>query len=358
MASLLRYRAGERALRLLRDHGLDKELTRALIAPAIGTKWLAIAGLDRALIAAGYFAERSAPMLLLGASAGAWRSIALAASDPLAAHSRLSDAYCAQTFVPGDGPQVISAAYQQLLRDVLDDADLAYALEHPALDLGILVARGRAGTASDVALVQGAALGLAGVLNAISRNSGRLFFERTLFVSGHRARTVHRLLAGIEAARVTLTVENLRGALLASGTVPLYMRPVRDLAGAPAGRYIDGGLTDYHVNQPLDLGGEGVALIFLHQARLVPGWFDKLLPWRVPAREWLRDVLLVHPEPSWVESLPLGRVPSRDDFKTYARDPATRISAWRTVVERSAELGEQLREDLATGALAAKLEPL
>jgi hypothetical protein len=343
---------------LVREHGLSKEVTRALIAPAIGTKWLTIAGLDRALLAAGFFAQRSEPMLLLGASAGAWRALALAARDPLAAHLRLSASYCAQTFVPGDGPQVISGAYRRLLQHVLDDADIAHALAHPALDLGILVARGRAGTASDVVALQGAALGLAGALNAISRNSARLFFERTLFASAHGERGPHPLLAGLRAARVTLTADNARDALLASGTVPLYMEPVRDPEGAPAGGYIDGGLTDYHVNQPLDLDGQGVALMFLHQARLVPAWFDKLLPWRAPARDWLRDVLLVHPEPSWIASLPGGKVPSRDDFKTFAYDPEARIASWRTVVERSAELGEQLREDLERGTIAGKLEVL
>jgi hypothetical protein len=140
--------------------------------------------------------------------------------------------------------------------------------------------------------------------------------------------------------------------------VPLYMEPVRGLSGASEGGYIDGGLTDYHVNQPLELDGQGVALMFLHQARLVPAWFDKLLPWRAPARHWLRDLLLIHPDPSWIASLPGGRVPLREDFKTHARDPAPRIARWRTVVERSTELGDQLREDIERGAIAGKLEPL
>jgi hypothetical protein len=355
---LLRYRAGERALRIVREHGLGPAQVRALIAPAAGPKWLAVAGLDRALIAAGYLRQRASPLLLLGASAGAWRSVALAARDPLAAHARLVDAYCAQRFVRADRPAQISAAYARLLEHVVEDADVSHALAHPDLDLAILVARGRLGVASNLFSLQAAALGLAAMLNAISGDSGRLFFTRTLFASAHAARPSHPLLTAIAAERVTLSGENLRSALLASGTVPFYMAPVRDLAGAAAGGYLDGGLTDYHVNQPLELGGDGVALLFLHQGRIVPSWFDKSLPWRAPSAERVRDLLLVHPDPGWVASLPGGAVPTREDFQRFEHEPEARIERWRTAVKRSEELGEQLLQDIASGQVAAKAQPL
>jgi len=352
---LLCYRAGERALRRVREHGLGPAQVRALIAPAAGPKWLAVAGLDRALITGGYLRGRAAPLLLLGASAGAWRCVALAARDPQAAHERLAATYCAQRFVRADRPAAISAAYARLLEHVVDDADVAHALAHPELDLAILVARGRLGTASNAFALQAAALGLAAALNAISADSGRLFFTRTLFASAHAERAAHPLLGGLAAERVALSRENLRGALLASGTVPFYMAAVRELAGAAPGAYLDGGLTDYHVNQPLDLEGQGVALLFLHQARIVPNWFDKSLPWRAPSAQRLRDVLLVHPDPRWVASLPGGAVPTREDFQRFEREPELRIERWLAAVKRSQELGEQLLHDVASGEIAAKV---
>jgi hypothetical protein len=355
VASLLCYRAGERALQRVRERGLGPAQVRALIAPAAGPKWLAVAGLDRALIEAGYLRGRAAPLLLLGASAGAWRSVALAARDPEAAHRRLTEAYCAQRFVRADRPAAISAAYARLLEHVLADADAGHALAHPDLDLAILVARGQLGAASDVFSLQAAALGLAALLNAVHGNSGRLFFTRTLFTSAHAERATHPLLAGIAAERVALSHENLRAALLASGTVPFYMAPVRGLAGATPGGYLDGGLTDYHVNQPLELAGEGVALMFLHQARIVPSWFDKSLPWRAPSAQRLRDLLLVHPDPAWIASLPGGAVPTREDFQRFEHEPEARIERWLEAVKRSEELGAQWLQDVRSGEIAAKV---
>ena len=355
--SLLCYRAGERALKLVRERGLEPALVRALVAPAAGPKWLAVAGLDRALIAGGYLSGRASPLLMLGASAGAWRAAALAARDPRAAHQRLAESYIEQRFVRADRAPAISAAYVRLLEHVLDEHDVAHALAHPDLELALLVARGQLGTGSDRVPVQGLALGLAAVLNAISGYSGRLFFTRTLFANERAVRGEHPVLTAVSADRIVLTRENLRAALLASGTVPFYMSPVRDLAGAAAGRYLDGGLTDYHVTQPVDLNGEGVALLFLHQARIVPNWFDKSLPWRTPRPECLRDLLHVYPSAAWVASLPGGAVPTREDFQRFEHEPELRIERWREAVARSEELGAQFLSDIATGELARKIEP-
>ena len=355
---MLCYRAGERALRLVRERGLGPEQVRALVAPAAGPKWLAVAGLDRALIAGEYLRGRASPLLMLGASAGAWRAAADAARHPPAAHERRGESYCHQRFVRADRAPAISAAYVRLLEHVLDDHDVAHALAHPDLELAILVARGQLGTGSDRVPVQALALGLAAALNAISGDSGRLFFTRTLFGSERAARGEHAWLAGVAAERVALSRANLRAALLASGTVPFYMAPVRDLAGAAVGRYLDGGLTDYHVTQPLDLGGEGVALLFLHQARIVPNWFDKSLPWRAPRREALRDLLLVYPRAEWVASLPGGAVPTREDFQRFEHEPEQRIARWREAVARSDELGQSFLHDIASGELARRVELL
>jgi hypothetical protein len=38
--------------------------------------------------------------------------------------------------------------------------------------------------------------------------------------------------------------------LLASGSIPLVLQAVNDIAGAPQGPYWDGGLIDYHLHLP------------------------------------------------------------------------------------------------------------
>ena len=52
-----------------------------------------------------------------------------------------------------------------------------------------------------------------------------------------------------------LSTTNLRQAVLASGSIPLVLNPVEDIAGAGVGRYYDGGVTDYHFDLPFTDNG-------------------------------------------------------------------------------------------------------
>ncbi|HKU38142.1 MAG TPA: hypothetical protein VJR89_08345 [Polyangiales bacterium] len=346
--SLLQYRAGARALERLRAGRLGLPHVRGLVLPATGPRWILASGFDRALIEAGFFAQHARPeherLLLLGASAGAWRALALAARDPLRAHQALLEGYCEQRFRRGDTPGHISAAYRRLLDQVVD----AHALGHPALDLALTVVRARAWRAGAGRLRMLASMGAAAALNLVRGDATQWFFERVVF---HTARE-HPILSALRGRRVALSAENLLGAALASGTVPVYMDPVCDLPGAGAGGYLDGGLADYHVNQPLRCE-DGVIVMFSHQARVVPGWFDKGLGWR-ESPERCADLLVVYPSRRFIESLPGGRVPTRDDFWEFEQKPEERIRRWREVAERSRELGAEFLDDLRSGGVAER----
>lgn len=354
---MLSYRAGPRALARVRAGGLAARDVRALVLPAAGPKWLVASGFDRALIRSGFLQARDEPLLLLGSSAGAWRALALAARDPEATHERLLQAYCRQRFTRAHSPAQIGAAYAELLADVFDDADLAHALEHSTLSLAMFAVRTRLGTGAAVRRVQAAALGVAALANVLSARSLALFFERVLFEAAPAAQR-HALLQALDVQRAALGLDNLRQVALASGSVPLYMAPVVDPAGAPRGRYLDGGLSDYHLNVPLSTGGQGVSLLFLHQARLHPSWFDQYAPWRRPGAEALEDLLLVHPSPEFVARLPGGRVPNRDDFQRYLHAPEERRAHWLEAAALSHELGERFLDDLEGGRLAKQVSPL
>lgn len=349
----LHYRAGTRALERIRRGGLSAADVRMLLAPAAGPKWLAVVGLDRALLASGLL--EGTDKTLVGSSAGAWRAFALAGVDPRGTHHRLTEAYLVQRFDQRDTPRTISDAYRALLQQVFPDPDVQHAVAHPTLRLCLLAARGRRGTAAGTRAVQLAALGAAALSNALSSRSQPWFFERTVFHSGPGTAATSRL--GARAVRVPMTTRNARDVLLASGTVPLVMAPVAAPVGSPGGHYLDGGLTDYHVAQPITCQ-DGVALLFMHQRRLIPGWFDKQLPHRKPDAAWLADVLQVHPSPSWVASLPGGAVPTREDFTRFIDAPEVRIQRWREAVARSEELGEQFLDDLHAGRIADLVEPI
>jgi hypothetical protein len=354
---MLSYRAGPRALVRLRGGGLAPRDVRALVLPAAGPKWLVASGFDRALIRSGFLEARDEPLLLLGSSAGAWRALALAARDPAATHERLLRAYTRQHFTRSHSAAQIGAAYAALLGEVFDDADLAHALQHPGLSLAMFAVRTRLGTGARVRRVQAAALGAAAAANLLSARGLALFFERVLFEAAPAAQR-HALLRGLTVQRAPLGLDNLRQVALASGSVPLYMAPVVDPSGAPPGRYLDGGLGDYHLNVPLTTGGAGVTLLFLHQARLHPSWFDQYAPWRRPSAAAQQDLLLVHPSPEFVARLPGGRIPNRDDFQRLLHAPEQRQADWLRAAALSEELGGQFLDDLQSGRLAKQVAAL
>jgi len=68
-------------------------------------------------------------------------------------------------------------------------------------------------------------------------------------------------MKGFDITRVPLNRENFHYALLSSGSIPMIMPGVRDIADAPDGVYRDGGVIDYHLDIPfLKLKASTVAL--------------------------------------------------------------------------------------------------
>lgn len=352
--ALLQYRAGARALERLRTHGFGPRDLRAFVLPATGPRWLVAAGLDRALLAQGWLHQPGQDVLLLGASAGAWRALALASQDPERTYSALIENYCSKHFTFDDDPRTISQAYVDLLSAVFSSADIEHALAHPTLDLALIAARARGATQLG-RWAQYLALGSAALLNFANARAHELLFERTLFHARAGRPNAHSLVPSLTGSHCRLTVDNLHAVALASGSVPLYMEPVRNIKGATRGAYLDGGLSDYHLNQALEVR-DGVALLFLHQPKVIAAWLDQFVPWRKSKAALLSDVLLVYPDPEFVRALPGGAVPSRNDFKTWVNDPQERFKRWRSAVSLSAALGDAFLEDVETGALVRRVE--
>ena len=126
-----------------------------------------------------------------------------------------------------------------------------------------------------------------------------------------------------------LTTANLPEALLASGSIPQVLEPVVDPPGAPHGRYLDGGIIDYH-HDPGRYRGDGLILYPHFFDHLVPGWFDKPFRWRHVPASALDHTVLITPSEAFVRSLPAARIPDRSDFRRY--DTADRFETWWKVV--------------------------
>ena len=107
------------------------------------------------------------------------------------------------------------------------------------------------------------------------------------------------------------------------------LSPVKQLAPitiAPRGAYWDGGITDYHLHLRY-LSGErdGIVLYPHFQKQVIPGWLDKAWRSRHHATSALDRMLVLAPDPQWVQTLPNAKLPDRNDFATYLSDNAGRV---------------------------------
>jgi hypothetical protein len=352
-ASLLTVRAGPRALARLRAHGLSPEAVDLVPGASGGAKWLVLAGLDQYLFGTFLQAPRTRPLPVIGSSIGSWRLACLAQRDPVAALARGHEAYIHhQQYSPRPDSAEVSAVLGRALDYLLGPTGVAEILAHPVLRLHVVTARGHGLAARRARPLLAAGMGMAAALNAVHRRTLGWHFTRTLF----HAPAHPSPFAGVRDLRTAfapLTPETVRDALLASGSIPLLMDGVR-VAGVDGVQW-DGGVTDYHLALPYP-EGEGIILYPHFYGHLVPGWFDKGLPWRRARGPWLDRVVLVAPSPAFVASLPGGKIPDRRDFYTLA--PEERIRRWEAVRTASMALGEVLQALVASGRVADVAQPL
>ncbi|MBB4636929.1 patatin-like phospholipase family protein [Longimicrobium terrae] len=352
MASALSVLAGPDALRILRERGLRPEDVDVVPGASGGPKWLVLAGLDRFLFGEFFRVPRQRPLHLIGSSIGSWRMACLAQHDPLAALARGHEAYIEQRYEARPTPPEVSEVSSRVLNDLLGPAGEDEILAHPWARLHVITSQTRGAAASERAWVQSAALAAAAAGNLVSRRSLALHMRRVIFHSAGDT-SPFRELADFPTLHLPLSRKNLRPALLASASIPLVLAGVR-IPGAQ-GMHRDGGVIDYHPH--FSFGpGEGLVLYPHFYPHLVPGWFDKSLPWRRARGINFRRAVVLAPSPAFVASLPGGRIPDRNDF--YRMTDSERIQAWRTVLHLSERVADELRERMAAGTLADAAAPI
>ncbi|MDN0084030.1 hypothetical protein QU487_14925 [Crenobacter sp. SG2305] len=336
---VLSVRAGPGALATLRRDGLSPAMVSTLPGSAGGPKAIGLTGLDQAVFGwlAGALRERE----LVGASIGAWRFACALQADPAAALARLAERYTVETYPPGSTVQSITRQTETMLMDILGDDGFARLLDHPHYRLTLLLVRARGLLASEGRLPQLGGLVLAASLNAASRRLIRFAFSRVLC---HHPASMLTFAPddGLPTERVLLDSGNLRAALMGTVAIPLALAGVT-LPGAAEGRFRDGGLADYHIDYPF-ARRDGITLYPHFTDRIVPGWFDKFLPWRSHDTDNQCNTVLVSPSREYLAKLPLGRLPDRGDFKRFAGRDAERIKAWRQSTAESQRLGDAFLE--------------
>ncbi len=335
---------------------MTPSLIRAFVAPASGPKWLVLVGLDRVMMDSDLLGRQSGNerrVLLVGASAGGWRVMAMASSNPVRVHGLLQERYVNQVFKQGVKPAEVTEAYRRMLNEIFSEAERRSIVESVRYDVAVHVTLARGIAGSRKRWLQALAMLAAAGSTVFTATSMRIFFKRILFHTRSQGWTPR-----FEGTVATLDQENLSDVALATGSVPLYFRPVADIAGAPPGRCIDGGMRDYHLNQRYLESNDGIVVFPHFQRRIVPNWFDRYASRRVPAADIGDNVLQIHPSEAFVQSLPGGRIPNRDDFKIFVDDPQERIRRWNQVIDAGQRLGDQLIEDIEMGRIPDLLEPL
>ncbi|MEE4662025.1 MAG: patatin-like phospholipase family protein [Halieaceae bacterium] len=351
MPDALSVYAGAEARRRLAESGWQPALFDTLVGASGGPKFLGLAGLDRVLFGE-FLAGSSHSMHLMGSSIGCFRHAALAAREPMAALANLHRRYIAQRYDPAD-PRPRTEIVGELCRWVLDgylaDEDIALLCRHPRFITHIVTARGRGPNSAANALGQASGMFAAGVSNAMNRKLLQGWFQRVVF-SRDGFEDLDFEFDDFATLHVPLTPANAREAILASGSIPFLMPGERDIAGAPAGHYWDGGIVDYHFDFSKHRG-KGLVLYPHFRAAITPGWFDKFLPWRKTPADLLDKVVLLCPSDAYLATLPQGKIPDRSDFSKMEQE--ARIRYWQTCADASDALGEAfLRQVQASDPLA------
>ena len=349
-------KAGKKIIGRIRDGAFQPDRITTYVGPGAGPRWLVAGGFDLTLLREGTLG-RKRPVVLMGASAGALRFAAWVQPEAEKCYRALMDRYIALTFDDKDNRRTVGGKILDLIDGFVENDAIPFALAHKRYRLNVITARARKMAALEPAPFQGMGLFFAFLSNAVHRSWLRFFFERVLFYTGPiPPRFVSR--KGFRGRAVPLSAANFKHALLASSAIPLVVSGVRDLFGAPPGVYRDGGLVDYHLNTRYGETEDDVTLLFSHQERIVPTWLDKRLSRRKPREETLENVLLVHPVEEFIGRLPGGKVPDREDFRTFWKDPAARIAHWRQAVEQTSRFGEDFLELVESGKLREVVTPL
>lgn len=349
----LTIRAGKRAMARIRERGLMPADVGVIPGAAGGPKALGIQGLDLALFG-DWLPRATRERSLIGASIGAWRFASVCLPDPVKGIERLGQLYNAQSFAKGVTMAQVSQSCITMLDDLLQGQDFSV-LSNAHYRLNIMLVRSHGLLALDHRGRLGLGLGSVIANNLLGRARLSRHFERVIMHDPRQAPPL-AALTDFPSRCLPLAAANLRQALLASGSIPMVMQGVTEIPGVGPGTFRDGGLLDYHLDLPYH--GDDIVLYPHFTDRIIPGWFDKTLPWRRGDQGRLQNVVLLAPSPAYLSTLPFGKLPDRSDFKRFVGKDAERQRYWQTAMQSSRRLGDEFLELVERGALGDRLAPL
>lgn len=362
MPSSIALWAGGKAFSRIKQGKIGPDDVKIIAGAAGGPKWLILNHLDRALFSS-WLNLRKSTLFMVGSSIGAWRMATVSAKNPTEAIDCFQDAYLDQVFGFHPPMHKVNRVIETVLDKLLESSGINDILSHPWYRLNIMAVRCKGMTASDKKAKLAPALAMAALGNTVARKTLGLFFERTLFYDPRDIPPFYAM-NGFPIRQVPLSTENIKPALMASGSVPLLMPGVKDIPGAPPGVYRDGGIIDYHMNinfmnNPDGLNKQDGITLFPHYSpQFVPGWLDKKIFWRGPDFSFMDQVLMITPAKEFINRLPYGKITDRSDFTRFAGKDKERVEYWKTVIDMGRQLADEFMEALETGKIIEMVRPI
>lgn len=374
MKKLLEIRAGRRAYEHIMANGLSPEDVQTVFGASGAAKWLSIAGLDSAIFG-DWLAGSQHSIDVFGTSVGAIKLVAAMQADPKARIADLSEAYIQQRYEQRPSADEIQRQGEHILDAALGDDGIRQLLEHSRYryHCGAVLCEGRLAAAKTTS--QALALSQLALLNLMGKPRMSKSLKRVILSAPAVTENCLKFRAadGFTTLYYELNKNNLREAVRASGSIPIYMHGVDWVAdgsfgdnsdgGGSVGENCvddnkddespklrsavlrDGGLLDYHPSPSnFNTGGSGLVLYPHFFSKIVETWFDKFLPWRQLSEEKNDNVVLLCPSQEYIDSIRLRRIPDRADFSRYAGKDDLRMDLWREATQRSYQLGEEWLE--------------
>lgn len=331
----LEIHAGPKALATLQQEGFQSHLFSHFLGASGGPKWFSHYALDNYLIAE-FFQHRQTPLHFIGSSAGAFRSSCFARKDPVAALENLARIYSQTRYAKGADAKQISQQTRDLINELFAEDGASEIINNRLYQAHFVVAKCQGLGASEKTGLQLAGMFSSYLKNRLGRQHLANQSQRFIFQPAHSQLQVSDPFK-IPTQQVTLTQENIKNALLASGSIPLVMKGIADIAGTPKGMYRDGGLIDYHFD--LNFHNQGLILYPHFDAKPRAGWFDKSLT-RTPHATHYESTVMLCPSAEFIASFPYQKIPDRNDFKNLTDEE--RIPYWQSVMKMTRHLADEL----------------
>ncbi|MEL0068917.1 MAG: patatin-like phospholipase family protein [Gammaproteobacteria bacterium] len=293
-----------------------------------------------------FFKHRSTPMDIMGSSAGAFRTACFCQSDPVAAVDRLAKNYSETVYSDEVDRYEITEKALELLDAFLAESGITEIINNPRFKAHFLVAKCSGFVASEHKMIQGLGLAKSYLNNRLSRRNLTKQYERYIYQTDG-SNLVFDDPDNIPTQQISLTEDNLRDALLASGSIPMVMAGIKDIAGSPEGLYRDGGIIDYHFD--LKFKTDGLVLYPHFNSHPKAGWFDKKLKRPVRAANY-DNVVLLCPSEKFIANLPYQKIPDRTDFSTM--DANQRMTYWKQVLAETQRLADDFAQIIETQDLS------